>query len=233
MLKFNPQNLSNLMDNKWEGVIERDLPSRPEFIKEANKITYTRVAGQFLGSFADEDDMKEYLYMIGRESRYDWEMLFQGMPKVIDAKKRDEVLKVIQIHRENPLSINRFMAFFYAADLFPLKNTPYDSHYRETFKRWLQLLEQRFPNLKASKLQRFLLDMIKWSEYYFKRWVKQEPFETKMPRILWYGEAKESEAYFLYFLYLFGCDIVIFQPSGENIFEIYNIKDFPRRSQGK
>ena len=85
----------------------------------------------------------------------------------------------------------------------------------------------RFPQLIGNKLQRIFLDFVKWSNHFFPIWEQQGAFESAMPRILWYGPAKESEVYFIYFLYLFGCDIVIFEPDGQNILTEYGITDFP------
>ena len=131
------------------------------------------------------------------------------------------------MHRENPITLNRFMAFFAGKQLLPLMNTKYRDHFIATLRSWLEFLETRYPNLKSNKLQRIFLDFVKWSNYHFPKWLEQQDFDNSPPRIMWYGPAKESEALFLYFLYLFGCDIVIFEPDGTDILVPYGITGFP------
>ena len=131
------------------------------------------------------------------------------------------------MHREKPISLNRFMAFFAGKQLLPLMNTKYRDHFVHTLRSWLEFLQIRYPNLKSNQLQRIFLDFVKWTKYHFEYFFENKFLEHQMPRILWYGSAKESEAYFLYFLYLFGCDIVIYVPNGEDTFTKYDIFDIP------
>ncbi|MER1986383.1 MAG: YceG family protein [Solibacillus sp.] len=224
-MKLVPHNLERDM-RSWEEIISTRLHARPIYLQNGTELTYTRVAKQILGIDDSEYEMQEYLYtLIGKG--VDWTLLFHNLPKVIDPQKRTEIVNILQLHRENPISLNRFMAFFAGKQLLPLMNTPYRDHFIQTLRTWLEFLQIRYPRLMSNQLQRIFLDFVKWSDHFFPQWLKATPFEMQVPRVLWYGPAKESEVYFLYFLYLFGCDVVIFEPDGTDIFQKYGITDIP------
>ena len=218
-MKFHPHNTQDV--HYWDSTILKRLSERTGYV--GDPLTYERVAVQVLGSYRDHDEYRDELYAIGQEPMYKWQMLFTGMPKEIAPQTRTEVQKILQIHRETPLSANRMMAFFHGANLFPLKNTPYDEQYREAFKQWLAMLEERYAKLQAPNLHRFFMDLVKWSAHYFPKWIAEGLFDDQVPRILWHGEARETEVYWLYFLYLYGCDIVVLHPSGDDIFKPYTL----------
>lgn len=224
-MKLVPHDLEQ--DQKiWETIIATRLHTRKVYLQDGEQLHYTRVARQILGISDSVYDMQEYLYTLVNKD-VDWTLLFHNLPKVIDAQKRTEIVNILQLHRESPLSINRFMAFFAGKQLLPLMNTPYRHHFVETLRMWLEFLQMRYPLLVSNQLQRIFLDFVKWSDHFFPQWLEQAAFEVQMPRVLWYGPAKESEVCFLYFLYLFGCDVVVFEPDGTDIFESYGITDIP------
>lgn len=222
-MRFKPHDFAD-STKTWEEIIGTKLHTRPIYLQKDGELQYTRVAKQLLGIYDSEYDMQEYLYTLTNRGIY-WTQIFHNMPKMIDPHKRTEIVNILQMHRENPISINRFMAFFAGKQLLPLMNTPYRDHFVNTLRSWLEFLQVRYPRLISNQLQRIFLDFVKWSDHFFPLWLTQAPFEVEMPRVLWYGPAKESEVYFLYFLYLFGCEIVVFEPDGDNIFAAYGITD--------
>lgn len=224
-MRFMPHNFAD-STTTWEEVVSANLYDRPIFLQTDGELQYTRVAKQILGIHDSEYEMQEYLYTLTNKG-IDWTLLFHNMPKVIDPQKRTEIVNILQMHRESPISINRFMAFFAGKQLLPLMNTPYRDHFVNTLRSWLEALQVRYPRLVSNQLQRIFLDFVKWSDHFFPLWAAQKPFESAMPRVLWYGPAKESEVCFLYFLYLFGCDVVVFEPDGEDIFTPFGITDIP------
>ncbi len=230
-MRLIPHNDENPM-KKWEEVVSDKLFMRPVYLTGEGEVQYSRVAKQFLGVHNNAYDMQEYLYTL-TNSGVAWTLLFNDLPKEIDATKRTEIVNILQMHRENPITLNRFMAFFAGKQLLPLMNTKYRDHFIATLRSWLEFLETRYPNLKSNKLQRIFLDFVKWSNYHFPKWLEQQDFDNSPPRIMWYGPAKESEALFLYFLYLFGCDIVIFEPDGTDILVPYGITGFPTETLGE
>ena len=226
VIRFQPLDYNDPSAQQWEGIITQPLPSRPLYIKSDTTIQYTRIAQVMLGIFDDEHNMKEYLYNL-KSLPIGWTMLFDSLPKAIEPETRTEIVNILQIHKQAPLSLNRMLAFFTARQLLPLTDTPYKQHIVQAFKRWLELMDRKYPKLSHPNLQRIFLDLVKWSKHYFPLWMKEAPFEEQMPKILWYGQMTESEAYFVYFLYLFGCDVVVFEPTGENPLEKYGLSGVP------
>lgn len=210
----------------WEEIIGTSLYSRPIFLQSDGELQYTRVAKQILGVYDNAYEMQEYLYALTNKG-IPWTLLFHNLPKLIDPKKRTEIVNILQMHQESPISLNRFMAFFAGKQLLPLMQTKYRDHFITTLRSWLEFLESRYPKLISNQLQRIFLDFVKWSNHFFPEWLEQSDFGLAVPRIVWYGPAKESEVYFLYFLYLFGCDVVIFEPDGQDIMAEYGIVNFP------
>lgn len=227
-VRFKPHNFEETTIQRWEEMTALKLHARPIFLENNGELQHTRVAIQLLGIEENEYEMKEYLYTITNKG-INWTILFDNMPKLIDPQQRTEIVNILQIHQVNPLSINRFMAFFAGKQLLPLMEGPYRTHFVETLRKWLEFLQIRFPRLQSTQMQRILLDFVKWSNHYFPLWQEQSKFELEMPKILWYGPAKESEVYFIYFLYLFGCDMAVIEPDGEDIFSPYGIHDFPTK----
>ena len=223
---FQPQNFQPTTIESWENVITQPLHSRPNYSNSDKIVTYTRIAKQYLGIYEDEYTMKEYLYNI-KSLPIDWILLFDKLPKEINSNTRTEIVNILQIHRQTPLSINRMMAFFTGRDLLPKMNTKYRQYFIEVLRKWLTFIDTQYPKFSHPNLQRLFLDFVKWTKYHFDYFLKDELLEQQMPRILWYGSAKESEAYFIYFLYLFGCDIVVYVPNGEDTFTKYGISDIP------
>ncbi|MGN7478730.1 YceG family protein [Solibacillus silvestris] len=210
----------------WEEIIGASLYSRPIFLQSEGELQYTRVAKQILGVYDNDYEMQEYLYTLTNKG-VAWTLLFDNLPKLIDPKQRTEIVNILQMHQESPISLNRFMAFFAGKQLLPFMQTKYRDHFVNTLRSWLEFLEVRYPRLMSNQLQRIFLDFVKWSNHFFPKWFEESDFGLAMPRVLWYGPAKESEVYFLYFLYLFGCDVVIFEPDGHDIMAEYGIAGFP------
>ncbi len=226
MIIFQPLDYTDPSAQQWESIITQPLASRPIYTKSDTTIQYTRIAQVMLGIFDDEHTMKEYLYNL-KSLPIGWTLLFDSLPKAIDAETRTEIVNILQIHKQSPLSLNRMLAFFAARQLLPLTTTPYKQQMVDAFKKWLELMDQKYPRLSHPNLQRIFLDLVKWSKHYFPLWMQEVQFEEQMPKILWYGPMTESEAYFVYFLYLFGCDVVIFEPTGENPLEKYGLFGVP------
>ncbi|WP_431029014.1 YceG family protein [Lysinibacillus sp. LZ02] len=226
MIVLQPLDLTDALEQQWESVITQPLQARPLYEKRGESIRYTRIAQTMLGIFDDEHTMKEYLYNL-QALPIGWTRLFEGLPKTIDAQTRTEIINILQIHKQTPLSLNRMLAFFVARQLLPLMQTDYKDQMMQAFKAWLELIDNKYPHLAHPNLQRIVLDFVKWSKHYFPLWLEETPYEVQMPKILWYGPMTESEAYFMYFLYLFGCDIVIFEPTGEDAMAKYGLHGIP------
>lgn len=96
---------------KWQEVISEKLFRRPIYLVEEQEIQYSRIAKQFLGIYGNEYEMKEYLYTL-TNGNIEWTLLFNHLPKEIRSEDRTAIVDILQLNRENPISLNRFMAFF-------------------------------------------------------------------------------------------------------------------------
>lgn len=68
-----------------------------------------------------------------------------------------------------------------------------------------------------------------------------------MPKVVWYGDATKSQLYFLYYLMLVGCDVLLFHPAGtdqlalvdpkqelgftEKLPDVSELQPFPKENQ--
>ncbi|MDR4229708.1 hypothetical protein FO507_20645, partial [Bacillus mojavensis] len=62
--------------------------------------------------------------------------------------------------------------------------------------------------------RRVLLDVSKFSLNHLNPWLEKTDIEREMPKVVWYGDATKSQLYFLYYLMLVGCDVLLFHPAG-------------------
>ncbi len=65
-----------------------------------------------------------------------------------------------------------------------------------------------------------LLDVSKFSLNHLNPWLEQADIEREMPKVVWYGDATKSQLYFLYYLMLIGCDVLLFHPAAEDPFSL-------------
>lgn len=54
----------------------------------------------------------------------------------------------------------------------------------------------------------------KFSLNHLNPWLEKTDIEREMPKVVWYGDATKSQLYFLYYLMLVGCDVLLFHPAG-------------------
>ncbi|RCK09701.1 hypothetical protein DT075_37855 [Bacillus licheniformis] len=53
-----------------------------------------------------------------------------------------------------------------------------------------------------------------------------------MPKVVWYGDTTKSQRYFLYYLMLVGCDVLLFHPSPERFQAIQRIHMVNQKEKG-
>jgi len=84
----------------------------------------------------------------------------------------------------------------------PLNNT-----IKTAFQETIDLFDQIEVNRNISKIQNFALKLIGWTNKYFATLYKSFDFQDN-PKIVYYGNIKYHEAYFLIYLSKIGCDIL-------------------------
>ncbi|MBP2241258.1 hypothetical protein J2Z40_001820 [Cytobacillus eiseniae] len=207
------------IDN-WLPMLKKEPKERPYYSLEQGTIQLGQVIARFLGVPLDEDEYYNKLFdYIHIENAGLMLISEDTLDKTIDNQQFQSIQKILNINREQNLSINRFVAFLDGEQL--LLKSKYPSLHRkvrEAMIAILQLFSAQEPNgLKSQELRRVLVDVIKWSfNHLTANWDDLDPING-MPKFLWYGNSTKSHQYFLYYLSQLGCDIVVFSPSGEDI----------------
>ena len=91
---------------------------------------------------------------------------------------------------------------------FPrLKYEEINYNITSAFKEIVDLYIEKEKNLNASKVRNFIVKFIGWINKYSIELFKESIVEDN-PKILYYGEIKSHEVYFLIFLSKIGCDVI-------------------------
>jgi hypothetical protein len=215
------QNLSLSYEN-WLGLLEKPLPERPEFSIENGVIKIGRVMAEFLGMPLDIDEYYNQLYDYVHSPEWNLILLSEdSLNKSIDNHHFQAIQKVLTINNEQKLSINRFTAFLDGEQLLIKSNNPViHRKLREAMMNTLELFSVREKDgLKNVDLRRVLVDLVKWSINHLEAPLSKADPQREMPKFLWYGNFKKSHQYFIYYLIMLGCDVVIFHPEGKSLLE--------------
>ncbi|GHH98278.1 YceG family protein [Neobacillus kokaensis] len=206
----------------WLGMLKKPLPDRPNYSLENGTIQIGQVLGEFLGVPIDTDEYYNQLFDYVTTSEIDLHLLSEeSLDKTIDNAHFQAIQRVINIHQEQKLSINRFTAFLDGEQLLLKSKLPVlHRKLREAMIVTLELYsELEKDGLKNHELRRILVDVVKWSMNHLAPRLETANPEKAMPKFLWYGDVKKSHQYFLFYLITLGCDIVIFHPEGRDILD--------------
>lgn len=207
--------------DNWLTLIEKPAGERPLFNKEGTALHIGQVIARFLGIQLDGDEyynqLFDYVHQNGLILLSD-----ATLDKTIDNAHFQSIQKLINIHKEQSLSINRFVAFLDGEKLIISSgNSLIHRKIREAAIDLLELFtREEEGGLNSPELRRVLVDVIKWSFNHLQAPLKDANPENKMPAFLWYGDFKKSHQYLLYFISRIGCDIVAFVPEGNDAFSL-------------
>ncbi len=206
----------------WLSIFKQPISKRNNYIHTDEQLTYTQVVGKCLGTYLDTDEYFTILYDLSTEKNiYN---LSETLDKSISPERFQAVQKLLLVNQsEGGLSVNRFIAFMHGEQLISSGSTlfPYE-HIREKIRLlFLHFRENHANGFLHPDFRRFLVDITKWQFNHLEKWLKEED----VPKVMWYGEANSSEQYFLYFLILIGCDILLFHPEGKDVLPISQDKN--------
>jgi hypothetical protein len=210
----------SLTYENWLGLLKRPLSERPLFSLENGAIHIGQIVGKFLGIPVDTDEYYNQLFDYVNTEELNLHLLSEdSLDKSINNTHFQAIQKVLNINHEQKLSINRFTAFLDGEQLLLKSKVPIiHRKLREAMIESLTLfskLEQ--DGLKSHDLMRVLVDLVKWSINHLQPLLEKADPQREMPKFLWYGDGKKSHQYFLYYLIMLGCDVVIFHPEGKDI----------------
>ncbi|WP_433742379.1 YceG family protein [Falsibacillus pallidus] len=211
----------NFSLDDWQTIMKKPLPQRDGYKKEENNLTFGQVAARMLGTHLSEDQYLEELYDAIHSDEVNVHLLNEELDKSIDPARFQSIQRILMIHQEERLSVNRFLAFLDGERLIPqTQNRRVYFHLRNALMTYLQTFEAKHAQGMADPgFRRAIVDMVKWLWNHLDPWLNQNDFIHDTPQVIWYGDASESESYFLYYLILVGCDVLIFHPEGKDILQ--------------
>ncbi|AZB41355.1 hypothetical protein CEF21_02955 [Bacillus sp. FJAT-42376] len=205
-------------EKDWLSLFKTPLSQRSSFLHSDDELVFTQAAFRILGTYPDEDEYQEVLYDLVHDEEIRVVLLSSALDKSIPQERFQAIQRVLMINsEENGLSVNRLVAFMEGESLIPKAGSKNLSvHYR---KNWITLLEHFKDTHSAGFLdpdfRRVFTDLVKWSHNHLAAWNADQ--SEQPPKIVWYGDASKSEAYFLYYLILAGADVLLFHPEGKDV----------------
>ncbi|HWO76308.1 MAG TPA: YceG family protein [Bacillus sp. (in: firmicutes)] len=214
--KLHP-NILTIRSEEWEEIVKMDLSDRPAYEIKQNELRFGQIVSLYLGTPFDIDEYYNRLYDYVHDHTFGFAQFdHTNLDRTIDQKDFQSLQKLILMSREEKLSINRFVAFLDGENLLIRdKNPAINRRIREAMIETLRLFEQTEDHgLQSANLRRVLVDVIKWAKNHFPLLLDSSNPEKMVARVLWYGDANESQVYFLYYMYMMGFDLAIFNPAG-------------------
>ncbi|CAN2253675.1 YceG family protein [Bacillus vallismortis] len=201
-------------DGDWKSVLFQQLPEREHF-KTGQCLSFSRLAGQILGTPIDETDYYNELYELSVNNRI--AILSETLDKTIAPETFQALQHIHSINqKEKGLSVSRFVAFLDGEQLIAKHSNPLmHRHLRKALMTLLHIFaDNHEQGLNHPDFRRVLLDVSKFSLNHLNPWLEKTDIEREMPKVVWYGDATKSQLYFLYYLMLVGCDVLLFHPAG-------------------
>lgn len=209
---------SEIDSDKWKLTLYKRIKDRTPYEK-TEQLTISQVTGRLVGIGYDETEYYLSLYELYTSDEV--HVLSEELNKEISQDMFQRVQKIIMINqKEKGLSVNRIVAFMEGEQLIPKHpNQTLHRLLRNAFMTVLDTFKKLHENsLNSPDFRRVLVDLVKWSWNHLDPWLQEADPEEEMPRVIWYGEASKSQLYFLYYLMLLGCDVLLFHPGGKDQF---------------
>nr|WGD96485.1 YceG family protein [Bacillus subtilis] len=201
-------------DGDWKSLLFQPLPERDHY-ETAQGLSFSRLAGQILGTPIDETNYYNELYELSVNDRIT--ILSETLDKTIEPETFQKLQHIHSINqKEKGLSVSRFVAFLDGEKLIAKHSNPLmHRHLRKALMTLLHTFaDSHEKGLNHPDFRRVLLDVSKFSLNHLNPWLEKTDIEREMPKIVWYGDATKSQLYFLYYLMLVGCDVLLFHPAG-------------------
>ncbi|MGN9863569.1 YceG family protein [Bacillus swezeyi] len=206
-------------DDEWKQIVHKPLSERTPY-ERGDRLTFSRVAGRILGTPHDETDY--YIHLHELYVSDDFHVLSETLEKTIAPERFQAIQQIHMINqKEKGLSVNRFVAFLDGEQLIVKHPNPaMHRHLRKSLIEVLQTFQSSHETgFNDPDFRRVLLDLVKWMGNHLEKWLKEADIENDMPKVIWYGDTTKSQRYFLYYLMLVGCDVLIFHPEGKDSFQ--------------
>lgn len=122
------------------------------------------------------------------------------------------------------------------AEVFPkLNNKEIEISVIKAFNEILELFLKNETNINGSQIKNFSLKLLIWMDEYIVKLFEKFDYERNAeddiynPKIIYYGDIKKHEAYFLLLLSKLGCDVLYINTNSDSVFS--NIDEVSAHSQ--
>ncbi|GEK35127.1 YceG family protein [Kurthia sibirica] len=202
----------------WLQTFHESVKLRPNYIQNEELVQFEAMALRVNGVPLDHD---EYFNMlVDLEENDTIFVLSEHLDKTIDQRDFQALQEILQRHTSEPkgLSINRLVAMMYGSQLLPkLADDSLNRHLQLKVIEVLSMFQQQQSfGLLSNDFRRVLIDLVKWLKNHWAKWMATSNVDDEFPRIVWYGPLKPSEKYFIVLLIKLGCDVLLFDPTGED-----------------
>ncbi|KPI52383.1 serine protease [Clostridioides difficile] len=210
--------LKILIKKSHEPLIEfmSSMPYTSKSSSYIKEVYFTRYIGV-------EDSIDKYIEKIKKIDDY-----FFNNPKIpyirlsnlnmsFDKSQTDNMLKIFNTY--DKVKFNSWN--LYSID-FPCKieNDTLDWTKKIAFKNTLDLFDTSMPNSTPSIVKNFAVKLLCWIEYFLPKLFYNKTKTNISPKIVYFGNIKRQELFFLYFLSQLGCDILYINPC-KDIIDLY------------
>lgn len=98
-------------------------------------------------------------------------------------------------------------------------NITYSDVINRSFNQVLMVILKNYisnePDINISKFKNFSAKILSWAKQYISIIFKNKIVDNN-PKIIYYGSIKKHETYFLIMMSMMGCDVLVFEPSGQS-----------------
>ncbi len=212
-LTINPKSTLLNIDN-WQVELSKPASERTGYMHDEHQCVYQQVCALVKGKMLSTDEYIEMLYSLNEIPSI--HILHDELDKMNDPLRFQSVQRIVNLALDpKGLSVNRCTAFVDGEKLIPgRENSDVYRHLLASFKTLLEIfVANHDAGLADTHFRRILIDTTKWCWSYLAKWLKDCDFPARIPKVIWYGDFNKSEAYFLVYLMLVGCDVVILHPS--------------------
>lgn len=213
IFKYFPSSL-----NKRSGFIGKPMPIIPVYFY------------RYIGIEENKDEYYNNLYRLDKKLeslgdlylKFTCDLPIEASPELMS--KTNNVWKAIPNFNKNEKDV--LMGLLIEAGAFPdLREEIITASIVKSFSSILELYLNIEPNINTAKIKNFSLKILMWINKFapnlFKKfdYLKNSTNEIYNPKILYYGDIKKHEAYFLLFLSKIGCDILYINSYNDETFK--------------
>lgn len=221
MVQLHPVRVRTWDPEKIGEWLNKPIVNHTETKVEEEEITYPQLLGEFTGMPLDEDDYFASIYETMEEAGGRLIRLSGRLNKHIEQDRLKALQDLFEMNRkENGLSASRIVAFLDGKGLLPrLKDAGLNRRIRLVVIDVLKAFqEQSGGSTVQSSFRRVATDLVKWTFNHIEPELIKLNLEKGLPGFLWYGDATESEKWFLKLAAAYGFHIIVYDPTGEKWF---------------